>query len=396
LFDRPGNPYLDPDGREWGDNALRFAALSWSAARIGQGLDPHWIPDVIHCHDWHTGLTPAYVRAHAQTGGHTPATVFTIHNLAYRGIFPGAVFPQLGLPKTWFDINGVEFYGQVCYLKAALQYADWITTVSPTYAREIMTDVAGWGLDGLLRARSHVLSGILNGVDYQVWNPATDALLATHFDAGTLAAKALAKQSLQNDFGLQRRAGALVFAVISRLTEQKGLHLLLEVVDSLIQQGGQLVLLGQGEAWLEQVFTSLARQYPSQIGVQIGYDEKTAHRIVAGADVMLMPSAFEPCGLTQMYSLRYGTLPLVRAVGGLADTVVDCTPLSLAGQTATGFVFQDFNAEALRHAMQRAFALAQRPDEWASVQRRGMALRFDWLGAAQHYVFIYQSLCAGQ
>ncbi len=392
LYERQGNPYLGPDGKDWSDNALRFAALGWAAASLGQGLDPDWMPDVIHCHDWHAGLAPAYVRAFADAGGATPSTVFTIHNLAYQGLFPRAVFAQLGLPAAYFDVSGLEFFGQVSFMKAAIRYADRVTTVSPTYAREILDPSQGCGLDGLLRERAHLLSGILNGVDYQVWSPATDGFLPTPYDVDKLAEKSSAKRTLQLSFGLEPRPHALVFGVVSRLTEQKGLHLLPQVIADLVQAGGQLALLGQGDAALEQAFVDAAIRRPGQVGVRIGYDEGTAHAIVAGADVILVPSAFEPCGLTQLYGLRYGTLPLVRRVGGLADTVVDCTLENLDDGTATGFVFDDLSAKGLLSALRRAFALSRRPDEWTAVQRRGMGLRFDWLTAAQHYLAIYQLL----
>ena len=392
LYARPGSPYLGPNGKDWDDNALRFAALGWAAATLGQGLDPDWVPDVIHGHDWHVGLAPAYCRAFADAGFDTPATLFTIHNMAYQGLFPKAVFSQLGLPAACFEVRGVEFYGQLSFMKAALRYADRITTVSPTYAREIMTEPQGCGLEGLLRERAGVLSGILNGVDYQVWSPATDALLPSPYDVDTLPVKAHAKQALQASFGLAPRAQALVFGVVSRLTEQKGLHLLPLLMAELVQRGGQLALLGQGDAALEQAFVDAAIRYPGQVGVRLGYDEVTAHAVLAGADVILVPSAFEPCGLTQLYGLRYGTLPLVRRVGGLADTVVDCTLENLDDGTATGFVFDELSVDGLLSAVRRAFALFRRPEQWAAVQRRGMGLRFDWPTAAQHYLAIYQSL----
>ena len=395
LYDRAGNPYLGPDGKEWDDNPLRFAALGWAAAKLGQGLDPAWVPDVIHCHDWHAGLTPAYVRAFADARRNTPATVFTIHNLAYQGVFAGTAFASLGLPASQFDVSGLEFFGQVSFMKAAIRYADRVTTVSPTYAREILSEPQGCGLDGLLRERAGVLSGILNGVDYQVWNPATDPLLPTTYDGDMLAGKASAKSALQSSFGLELRAKALVFGVVSRLTEQKGLHLLPQVMTELVERGGQLVLIGQGDAALEQAFVDAALRYPGQVGVRIGYDEATAHAVIAGVDVIMVPSAFEPCGLTQLYGLRYGTLPLVHRVGGLADTVVDCTLENLDEGVATGFVFDDFTAEGLSSGIRRAFALSRRPDEWALVQKRAMSLRFDWHAAAQHYLAMYQSLRPG-
>ena len=392
LFDRAGNPYVAPDGHPWSDNALRFTAFGWAAATLGCGLDTQWTPDVVHCHDWHTGLAPAYLQAAAQAGHPIPARVFSIHNLAYQGLFPPAHFDQTGLPPDFFDVDGLEYFGQLSFMKSGIQYADRITTVSPTYAREILTPEQGCGLDGLLRRRAGDLSGILNGVDAEVWNPATDALLPVNYGAQTLDRKARVKQALQTDFALEPRPGALVFGVVSRWTGQNGLHLLPGVVGDMVQHGGQLVLVGEGDAALEQSLRALATQYPGQVGVRIGYDEGCAHRVVAGSDVIVVPSAFEPCGLTQLYGLRYGTLPLVRRVGGLADTVVDCALENLDAGTASGFVFDELSERGLRSAMQRAFALARRPKEWRAVQQHAMALRFDWMTAARHYVDLYQSL----
>jgi len=392
LYDRPGNPYLDANGNDWGDNAQRFAGLGWAGATLGQGLDPDWVPDIVHCHDWHAGLTPAYLRAFADAGQRTPATVFSIHNLAYQGLFPRGVFHQLGLPEHFFGINGLEFFDRVSFMKAGIQFAERITTVSPTYAREILSEPQGCGLDGLLRERAHLVSGILNGVDPLVWDPSRDALLPMGYDAGTLKNKAVSKRALQLAYGLEPRPDAVVFGVVSRLTTQKGLHLLPQVLGELVQRGGQLALLGQGDTGLEDALLAATRQYHGQVGVRIGYDEATAHRVVAGSDVILVPSEFEPCGLTQLYGLRYGTLPLVRRVGGLADTVVDCTPDNLRAGTATGFVFDDLNAHDLRLALLRVFDLSQRPGDWHAVQCTGMALRFDWATAAQNYLDLFRML----
>lgn len=395
LYSRPGNPYLGPNGKDWEDNAGRFAALGWAAASLGQGLDPDWVPDLIHGHDWHAGLAPAYVRAFADAGCNVPATVFTIHNLAYQGLFNGELFPALGLPVAQFDVQGLEFFGQISFMKAALNFADRLTTVSPTYAREILSAPQGCGLDGVLRERSGVLSGILNGVDYQVWSPQIDECLSKAYDLDALQGKTIAKKKLQLDFGLAPLAKSMVVGVVSRLSTQKGLHLLPDVVDGLVQRGGQLALLGQGDAALEQTLVDAAVKYPGQVAVRIGYDEATAHRVMAGADVIAVPSAFEPCGLTQLYGLRYGTLPLVRRVGGLADTVVDCSLENLEEGLATGFVFDTLSAADFLAALRRAFALYRRPAQWRQVQRRGMAQRFDWPTAAQHYLAIYQSLRPG-
>lgn len=392
LFSRAGNPYLGPDGQDWSDNAQRFAALGWAGASLGQGLDADWVPDVIHCHDWHAGLTPAYVQAFRHHGLPTPATVFSIHNLAYQGLFPYSAFGSLGLPDAFFGIHGLEFFGQVSFMKSGLQYSDRITTVSPSYAQEILNPAQGCGLDGLLRERAHLLSGILNGVDYQIWNPAHDALLPATYDEKALSGKAAVKQALQKCLGLEQRPDALVFGVVSRLTEQKGLHLLPQVMDQLVALGGQLALLGEGNAALEHAFRQAAARYPGQVGVRIGYDETTAHTVLGGSDVVLVPSAFEPCGLTQLYGLRYGTLPLVRRVGGLADTVVDCTDTNRKAGTATGFVFDELSASALGDAMLRAFELFKTPKNWKIVQRQAMTLRFDWTAAGRQYCNLYQAL----
>jgi starch synthase len=388
LFNRPGNPYYDA----YGDNFIRFALLGWAAACLGQGLDPHWQPDVVHCNDWHTGLAPLYLRQMAMPGPPTAATVFTIHNLAYQGIFPPTAFRQLGLPDYLFGIDGIEFWGQVSFMKAGLQAADRITTVSPTYACEILEVEQGCGLDGLLRARSSVVSGILNGVDYEIWSPARDRALAQPYDVDSLENKGKAKAELQRKMGLDVRADAMLFGVVSRLTEQKGLNLVEAVVDELVQMGGQLAVLGAGDPPLEQGFLRAAARHPRQVAVQIGYDESLAHGIMAGADVILVPSRFEPCGLTQLYGLRYGALPLVHRVGGLADTVVDATAENLEASVATGFVFEDFSTQALRAAVRRAFELHAQPAAWAKIQQTAMQQRFDWSDAATRYVALYRSI----
>jgi starch synthase len=393
-FDRAGNPYLGPDGNDWPDNAQRFAALGWAAACLGQGLDADWVPDIIHCNDWHTGLAPAYVQAFRDQGLTTPATVFSIHNLAYQGLFSSGAFPALGLPDPYFGLHGLEYFGQTSYMKAALQFSDRITTVSPNYAREILTEGLGCGLDGLLRERAHLLTGILNGVDYQIWDPANDPLLPETFDGQHLAGKSAVKMALQKALGLEQRADALVFGVVSRLTAQKGLHLLPQVLETLVKKGGQLALLGEGDMALQHAFHEAATQYPGQVGIRIGYDEATAHTVLGGADLVLVPSAFEPCGLTQLYGLRYGTVPLVRRVGGLADTVVDATSENQAAETATGFVFDALSADALQATMLRAFELFKDPKAWNAMQRRGMALQFDWNSSARHYCDLYATLRA--
>jgi starch synthase len=394
LYDRGGNPYLDATGRPWPDSAQQFAWLGWAAALLGTGLYPAWRPDVVHGHDWHTGLAFAYLHRLPPSGQRRPATVFTIHNLAYQGVFDAALRGPLGLPDALFHLDGLEFHGLVSFMKAGLLYSDAITTVSPTYAREITGPEQGCGLDGVLRARQAVLSGILNGVDDAVWNPDADPLVKPGFSATRLGGKAKAKARLQKTLGLEKRSEALLFAVVSRLTEQKGLHLLPAVVDELVQRGGQLAVLGAGDAAIEAALQDCAQRHPGQVALRVGYDEALAHGIIAGADVILLPSRFEPCGLTQLYGLRYGTLPLVRAVGGLADTVTDCSLENLDDGSASGFVFHDLNVADLSSALRRAFALQRRPADWLAVQRHAMALRFDWARAASDYLRVYQTALA--
>jgi starch synthase len=387
LYRRAGNPYLGPDGHDWPDNLQRFALLGWAAAHLAAGeLDPAWRPDVLHAHDWHAALACAYVAAHPPT---TAGSVFTVHNLAFQGLFPIGDFALLELSQRALWPHGIEFHRQVSFMKAGLLFADRITTVSPTYAREIATPEFGCGLDGVLRDRHHDLRGILNGVDRELWNPAADRWIAARYDATSLAGKAYCKAALQREFGLEPRADAPLFGVVSRLTHQKGLDLLLGALPALLARGGQLAVQGTGDDALEQAFRGAAQQHPQQVALNVGYDEPRAHRLVAGADVIVVPSRFEPCGLTQMYGLRYGTLPLVRRVGGLADTVVDADERALAADRATGFVFEHAQAGALEAALVRAMTLFRDPPRWQAVMRRAMAQEFTWTGAAREYLALY-------
>ncbi len=392
LYARPGTPYGDGSGHAFADNPRRFALLGLAAARLAEGVDAAWQAQVLHAHDWHAGLACAY-NAFARRGHKSrAASVFTIHNLAYQGVFARAAFAELGLPADAWGVQGVEFHDQLSFMKAGLHYADRVTTVSPTYAREIQTHELGAGLDGLLRERSAVVSGILNGVDDAVWDPAHDALIATHFSPQRIAGKALCKAALQQECGLAVQDTAPLFTAVSRLTEQKGLQLLVGAIDRLVDAGAQLVVLGSGDAALEEAFAVAAKKHPRHVGLRQGYDEALAHRIFAASDVTLVPSRFEPCGLTQMYALRYGSLPLVRRTGGLADTVVDCTLEDLAEERATGFVFERFEADDLQRALRRAFTLWSRPREWRAVQKRGMAQRFGWDTAAERYLALYRDI----
>jgi starch synthase len=388
LYDRPGDPYGGPDGRSWPDNHRRFALLSWVAAALGGGADPNWRPDIVHAHDWHAGLVPAYLRAQ----GAPAPSVMTVHNLAYQGSFPAGVFPELSLPASFYGIDGIEFYGGVSFLKAGLAYADRLTTVSPTYAREIQTAAFGERLDGLLRQRAGVLTGILNGVDPEVWNPAGDPALPTAYGVDDAeAGKAAAKAALRKRLYLGEAAGP-VFGVVSRLTPQKGLDLLLAAAPELVAGGGQLALLGSGASELETGFVAAGRSHHGSVGVEMGYDENLAHLVIAGSDVMVLPSRFEPCGLTQMYALRYGSLPLVRRTGGLADTVVDATAEAIHDNTATGFVFDAATPQALAGGLTRATAAYANPPGWRQMMRQAMACDFSWAHSAGQYEALYREL----
>jgi starch synthase len=389
LYARPGSPYGGPDGADWPDNHRRFALLGWAAAALARGqLDAMWRADVLHAHDWHAGLAPAYVRL----AGNRIATVFTIHNLAYQGLFPAEVLGELMLPASAFGIDGLEFHGKVSFMKAGIQYADRVTTVSPSYAREIQTPEQGCGLDGLLRHRSGVVDGVLNGVDPAVWSPAKDPYLKDAYSVRSFAGKARLKAALQRELGLAEQPKALLFGVVSRLTAQKGLDLLLQAMPAVAHVGGQLALLGSGDPALERAFEEAARAQPTRCAVRRGYDEALAHRIIAGADVIVVPSRFEPCGLTQLYGLRYGTLPLVRRVGGLADTVVDTTPETLGEQRATGFVFAEATAAALSDAIKRAGVHWQQHKTWSQLMRTAMRQDFSWDTAAARYAELYRAL----
>lgn len=390
YFVREGGPYLDLMGHDWADNHLRFGLLSHVAALLSTAASPlKWKPQVLHCNDWPTGMAAAYLRYGHQAHA---ATLMTAHNAAFQGIFPPHVLPQLALPRHAFAMDGVEYYGNVSFLKAGLQMTDWLTTVSPNYAREIQTPEFGCGLEGLLRARAAQLTGILNGIDIKLWNPAADRFLPHHYSAADLAGKTRNKRALQRRLRLQESDDVPLLSVVSRLTHQKGLDLLAEIGTEIVSRGAQLVVLGSGEKDLESAFLSLAQHHPQQISTTIGFDERLAHMAEAGADIFVMPSRFEPCGLNQMFSLRYGTIPIVRRTGGLADTVVDCTPKALENGTANGFVFDHAWAAELLGAVDRALdAWAEKP-LWQALQHNGMNLDFGWENAAREYAAIYKKL----
>lgn len=390
LYDRDGGPYQDPaTGSDWPDNALRFGLLSRVAAMLAGASPLAWRPHVLHCNDWQTGLAPAYLHF---AGGPRAATLICIHNLAFQGLFPAATVAAVGLPAASFAVEGVEFHGRTSFLKAGLVYADAIATVSPTYAREIQRAPLGFGFEGLLAARGDRLRGILNGIDVRTWNPLTDRLIPRRYDSAGLDAKLENKRALQARMGLAPAADVPLFGFVGRLTEQKGIDLIAAVAPRLAAGPAQLAVLGTGERELEASMRALARAHPGAVAVAIGFDEPLAHLIEAGADSFLMPSRFEPSGLNQMYSQRYGTPPIAHATGGLCDSIVDCTPATLADGAATGFLFRAPSADALRGAIERALAAYRDPPTWRALQRHGMARDFSWDAAAGEYVHLYASL----
>jgi starch synthase len=389
LFARPGNPYLDPVGKDWHDNAQRFAALARVAADLGLGLVPSLTPDIIHAHDWQTGLVPVYLR---YANKPTPPVVMTVHNLAYQGQFPAHLLGALGLPPDSFSMEGVEHYGAIGFLKAGLQCADAITTVSPSYAAEIATPEGGMGLDGLFRARADRVFGILNGLDTNIWDPTTDPALAAPFDAEHLDSRAANKSMLARATGLDERSDALLFGLISRFTWQKGIDLILAAIETMININGQFVVLGSGEPALEDALRAVSIAYPGTVKAIIGFDEGLAHLIQGGADALLVPSRFEPCGLTQLAAQRYGAVPIVTRVGGLADTVIDANDAALSAQVATGIQFQPASEDGLRRALHRSARLFHDKPSWQMIQRNGMRLDVSWAGPARQYAALYRSL----
>jgi starch synthase len=390
LFARDGNIYLGPDGRDWPDNALRFAAFSRAAADVATGLLADYRPDVVQAHDWQAGLTAAYL--HYDRPAQRPPVVTTIHNLAFQGIFPAYLLGTLGLPAEAFALDGLEYFGSISFLKGGLIFADRITTVSPTYATEITMPDGGMGLDGLLAGRARDLVGILNGIDVDVWDPATDAAIASHYSRDDLAGRAANKRALQQSLGLADDPDAFLLGSIGRLTGQKGMDVLIDVLPELMMRKGQFVLLGSGDRALEEAFLAAAAAHPDRIACRIGYDEQLAHQIQAGVDAFVVPSRFEPCGLTQMYALRYGAVPIVSRVGGLADTVIDASPFALGQGVATGIQFAPVSPAALGAALRRAMELYRDRDGWRRMQDNGMTTDVSWDSAAKAYAALFRSL----
>nr|WP_226827118.1 glycogen synthase GlgA [Igneacidithiobacillus copahuensis] len=393
-FYERGGIYQDPFGQDWPDNAQRYAYLNRMGVELAQGRIP-FLPgrmDLLHAHDWQAGLAPYLLDLEGRIGAPRPATLLSIHNLAYQGRFSPELLASLHLPLADFHPGGIELYGSFSFLKAGLVYADALSTVSPRYAQEIQTEAFGMGLDGLLRTRHADLTGILNGIDDTRWNPRGDPYLVAHYDEHDLAGKARCKSALQSLLGLYPDPEVLVLGLISRLVEQKGIDLVLQLAPELLRERIQLILLGSGEAQYQDQARQLAHLHPGQMAVHIGFDESLAHRIEAGIDAFLMPSRFEPCGLNQMFSLRYGSPPIVHATGGLADTVVDVDQDVRAGN---GFAFAPAGIDGLRDAIHRALRHFQHREHWQELQRRGMQGDYGWQRAAREYVALYRKLLSG-
>lgn len=388
FFDRPGGPYTDATGKDFVDNWQRFAALSLAGAEIARGLLSDWRPDIVHAHDWQAAMTVVYMR---YTGLQHIPTIVTVHNLAFQGQFGADIFPGLSLPPEAFTVDGLEYYGDVGFLKGGLRTAWAITTVSPTYAHEIMTPEYGMGLEGLINARAPDLSGIVNGIDTAVWNPETDTHIARPYAAGSLKQRSANRQALAERFNLDNDDGP-IFCVISRLTWQKGIDLIADVADWIVEQGGKLAVLGSGDQGLEGALLAAASRHRGRIGIVIGYNEPLSHLMQAGADAILIPSRFEPCGLTQLYGLRYGCIPVVARTGGLADTVIDANEAALSARVATGFQFTPINADGLRQAIRRVLKAYGEPKIWGRIQNQGMKSDVSWENSAARYADLYSSL----
>jgi starch synthase len=388
LYTRAGNPYTGPDGADWADNPLRFAGLARVGADLGLGAFAGFVPDIVHAHDWQAGLAPAYL--HYERSAGRPATVMTIHNLAFQGQIPASLLGVLGLPAFSYTVEGVEYYGAIGMLKAGVRLADRVTTVSPTYAVEIQTPAGGMGMDGLLASRAGVLSGIANGIDTTVWNPAADALIAAPYDARRRGRRGRNKAALAARLGLDCGPERLLFGMVSRLSEQKGIDLILAALPALLGADACLAVLGSGDAALRDGLVAAASTYPGRVGVMVGYDEALAHLMQAGCDALLVPSRFEPCGLTQLCALRYGAVPVVSRVGGLADTVIDANLAATAAGVATGVQFEPVTVGALSGAIARTARLWGDRKGWQRMQANGMGTDVGWSGPARAYAALYR------
>ena len=391
LYGRVGGLYTDESGADWPDNWRRFAALGWVAAQLAGGLIEGYRPEIVHAHDWQGAMAAPYV---AFTPGLSTRVVLTVHNLAFQGHFGADIFPYLRLPAEAFAVEGVEYYGGVGFLKGGLACAHAVTTVSPTYAKEVRTPEFGMGLEGLLAARAHDLYGIINGIDTRAWNPASDPALSATYTSANPRRRALNKAALEEAFGLAPGNGPL-FGIVSRLTWQKGIDLAAAAVDDLVASGGRLAVLGTGDAELEAAMEAAAQRHAGAVGFIRGYSEPLSHLMQGGADAILVPSRFEPCGLTQLYGLRYGAVPVVARVGGLADTIIDANAAALRAGVATGIQFNPVDATSFSDAIQRAIALYRQPEVWSRMQRRGMKTDVSWASSAGEYAALYTTLSEG-
>ncbi len=390
LFEREGGgPYVDSNGHDWPDNGLRFGLFCKACVQIAtDNAGLQWRPDIVHCNDWQTGLIPALLRQVQNP----PHSIFTIHNLAYQGVFPHETFTALSLPEHLWSYDALEFFDNMSFIKGGIAFADKVTTVSPQYAEEIKTEEFGHGLHDLLAYRADDLYGILNGIDTQTWNPGSDATLPAPFTPKKLSGKALSKAALQNLFGLPESANTALIGIVTRFTWQKGIDLLIEALPQLLDLPLQLVILGTGDKDIEDSLQYYAEQSPDKLALKVTYNEDWAHLLIAGSDMFLMPSRFEPCGLTQLYSLRYGTVPIVRAIGGLVNTVNDCTAETLADDTATGFHFTQASSNALANTIIRALEHYPKKRLWKQLQRNGMRQDFSWQQSAAAYIQLYQQV----
>ena len=389
YYNYPGNPYVDEQGKPWVNNAERFGLFCRIVVEVAMDrVHQDWKPDIVHCNDWQTGLVPALLSLEYNR----PSTVFTIHNMAYQGLFPASSAVSLNLPGQLWHPEGLEFHDHLSFIKGGLVYADYITTVSPTYALEIQTEEYGYGLEGLLAHRKESLGGIINGIDLEQWDSEHDQAIAQTYSETTLANKKLNKIALQERFGLPVNDDIPLLGLIGRLVEQKGIDLIIECLPDMVTMELQFVLLGSGDKGFEKQLKDFALLYPDKIVISIGYDEALAHLIEAGSDVFLMPSRFEPCGLNQMYSQRYGTIPIVRKTGGLADTVTDTLPGTLANDTASGIVFNEASPSALLEAIKRTLILYSLTNTWEKMQLNAMRKDFSWQRSAQEYITLYENL----
>lgn len=391
LYMREGGPYVDANGQDWPDNPLRFALLSRVASLLCRDDSPYpnWKPDIVHCNDWQTGLVPVYMQLVDQVNA---KTVFSIHNLAYQGCFHPGWMQELQLPIAHYQIEGFEYYGQLSFLKAGLYYANQLTTVSPTYAQEIQTEAFGFGMQGLLSARQKDLVGILNGIDHEVWNPATDPYLYKQYQENKIAGKKTVKRLLKQTLDLKANQDSPLLGIVSRFAHQKGLDLLPAIMPRLVEQGCQFAILGSGDQMIETQFLRLANAYPNNVSVTVDYNEGLSHNIMAGADIFIMPSRFEPCGLNQMYGMAYGTPPVVTKQGGLADSVIDTNDQTLSDKTATGFVMKAVDEASLMDSIMHALQLWKKPKIWREIQRQGMRSDFSWASRAEAYLLLYKNL----